>query len=88
MSIEAKIECLCGREAEKAMCGRCYADALEAEHDNALVGYVTEDYAEKEARNSVGSRVRDWADREKALGRLDAAQLALIERCAEDLEVG
>lgn len=32
------------------------------------------------------SRVREWTEREKALGRLSPTEVALMERCIEDLE--
>lgn len=43
---------------------------------------------EDKSRTAAGTSVRDWADRQKALGRLSPELLAEFERCAEDLEVG
>lgn len=86
MSVEVKVECdECSESADVAFCKGCFEGEKEEAQAAALVGYVPEYDSAEEAKATIANMVSEWTEREKALGRLSASDLAVLERCAEDL---
>ena len=69
----------CGERARRAICERCLEHERDSAHDDAIANYTPE-------KEETTAPLRDWIDREKALGRLSPVELAALERCADDLE--
>lgn len=78
----------CGkRQAETALCATCLTDVEERAGDHAIENYTP---PEDEMRADAAERVRSWltTERHKPGCDLTADMIRVIERLAEDLEVG
>lgn len=77
----------CSKKAKRAYCSACFNDVVDDAGDKAIENYSP---PEDETRADNAGAVRGWLDRERFKPTTDITPeiAAIIERCAEDLEVG